>query len=115
MEVKPRTHIYAPGVEHYTPIEWQMAESSLWATHPVQFPASRMANLPAIGETVPVYDGHIRLFRDITISQDAARTLGSSRCLTVTGSFRYQACDDKLCYFPKTLPLAWTFQNDGPR
>lgn len=27
--------------------------------------------------------------------------------LIVEGAFRYQACDDKECYPPQTIPLKW--------
>ena len=29
------------------------------------------------------------------------------------GSFRYQACDDRECYIPKTVPLEWHFRFEG--
>ena len=112
-EPKPRMHIYAPGAEHYTPIDWQMAESKSWMSEPVKVPASHMLSLPTTKEAVPVFDGHVRLVRDVTFSQDTetARGSGPDRCLMIEGSFRYQACDDKECYFPRTLPLKWTFRN----
>jgi hypothetical protein len=28
--------------------------------------------------------------------------------LTIGGALTYQACDDRLCYDPVTLPLSWT-------
>ena len=28
----------------------------------------------------------------------------------IEGTFRYQACDDKECYIPKTLQLTWMFK-----
>jgi hypothetical protein len=112
-EPKPRMHVYAPGAGQYTSIDWQIVESKLWKTHPAKFPASHMLALSAINETVPVFDGRVRLVRDITISRDAeaAQAFGPNYCLTIEGSFRYQACDDKVCYFPKTLPLTWIFRN----
>ena len=36
--------------------------------------------------------------------------LAADRTLSVEGSFHYQACDDKECYLPKTIPLNWTFK-----
>jgi cytochrome c biogenesis protein CcdA len=33
--------------------------------------------------------------------------------LTVAGRLRYQACDEKQCYFPKTLPTQWTLRVVG--
>ena len=38
-----------------------------------------------------------------------APLMGTDRKLTVQGTFRYQACDDKECYPPQTIPLRWTF------
>jgi peroxiredoxin len=109
---KPKMHLYAPGVERYIPIDWQIADSKGWIAFPALYPASHVLSLPAIQETVPVYDSHIRLVRDIAIGLDSeiAPALGPGRTLAVEGSFRYQACDDKECYLPKTLPLKWTFK-----
>ena len=111
IDVKPNMHVYAPGVEHYIPIDWRMADSKAWISFPVSYPPARMLNLPVIKETVPVFDGHFRMTRDIAIGQEAdiAPALSPDRTLTVEGSFRYQACDDKECYLPTRLPLKWSF------
>jgi len=63
-----------------------------------------MLRLEAIDETVPVYNGKFRLVRDITIGKAYLGTL------TVEGTLKYQACDDRMCYVPQTVPLKWTFQ-----
>lgn len=109
--MKPGMHVYAPGVEGYIPIEWSMETSDGWQTHDAAYPASRMLHLPAIRETVPVYDGSLRLVREVTIAQDRAiEPLLEDGKLTVRGTFRYQACDDRICYRPETVPLEWTLQ-----
>jgi len=112
IDLKPEMHVYAPGVEHYLPIDWQMAESRAWIAFPVVYPASKMLNLPAIQETVPVYTNHIRLVRDVAVGLDPEVTpvLVADRTLSIVGSFHYQACDDKECYLPKTIPLNWTLK-----
>jgi hypothetical protein len=28
--------------------------------------------------------------------------------LTLTGTLEYQACDDKICFNPASVPLSWT-------
>jgi len=39
----------------------------------------------------------------------AARTaLAKQGAMTIGGALSYQACDDRLCYDPVTLPLSWT-------
>jgi len=112
IELKRGMHVYAPGVEGgYIPIAWSMAESKGWRAEAVAWPPSKKLRLEAIKETVPVYDGKLRLGRDVTIGQnrDLAPLLGADRKLEVSGTFRYQACDDKECYPPQTIPLRWTF------
>jgi hypothetical protein len=56
----------------------------------------------------------VRLSRDLTIGQQAefGPLLGPERMLTVEGSFRYQACDEKECFPPRSIPLMWTFKID---
>jgi hypothetical protein len=64
--------------------------------------------LPAIKETVPVYENAFSLEREIVIAPAVKLPGGSS--FVVEGWFRYQACDDKKCYVPETIPLKWTFR-----
>ena len=112
IELKRGMHVYAPGVEGgYIPLSWSMAESKAWLAHEVSWPPSRKLHLPVIRETVPVYEGKLRLTRDITIGQprELAPLLSADRKLIVDGTFRYQACDDRECYPPQKIPLRWTF------
>ena len=115
IELRPGMHVYAPGVEGYIPIDWRLADSDAATAHPVKYPFSEKLHLPAINETVPVYRGQVRLTRDITIGSDAkVKGLADpSGKFTVSGTLRYQACDDRQCYIPQELPLTWTFQMEG--
>jgi hypothetical protein len=108
IDMKANMHVYAPGVQGYIPIEWNMATAPMIAPHPPEFPKSRMLRLEAIDETVPVYDGHFRLVRDITIGK------APTGPLAIEGTLKYQACDDRLCYVPQTVPLKWTVQVEPP-
>ena len=103
--LKPGMHVYAPGVDGYIPVAWAMGPSPSWTAHDAVFPASEKLRLEAIQETVPVYQNHIRITRDVTVGQNV-----KPGPLTVEGTFRYQACDDRVCYIPQTLPLKWTFE-----
>jgi hypothetical protein len=112
IDLHPDMHVYAPGVGGgYISIDWKMQDSETAAVHPAIFPRSEKLYLKAIDETVPAYRNHIRLTRDITIG----RPVDSSGKFTVPGSLRYQACDDRVCYIPQTLQLAWTFQYETPK
>lgn len=111
IELNPGMHVYAPGVEGYIPIEWKMKDGGAAAAHDAVYPASEKLHLKAIDETVPVYRGHFRLTRDITMASDAKLKplVDGSGKFVVEGSLRYQACDDQVCYVPQELPIRWTF------
>ena len=112
IELKPGMHVYAPGVEGYIPVDWSMKDAPAIAVHIASYPASKKLHLPAIDETVPVYEGSFRVTRDVTIAKDSALKplLDSAGNLTIEGAFKYQACDDRMCYLPQTVPLKWTVQ-----
>lgn len=103
IDMNPDMHVYAPGVEGYIPIEWKMQQTSAAEVQPAHFPHAEKLYLKAIDETVPAYTGHFQLTRDVVIRPGAGR-------ITLEGSLRYQACDQRVCYIPQTLPLIWTFE-----
>ena len=78
-------------------------------------PVDTRQRLKVIGETVPVYRDRIRINREITFgSEDALKPLVTPAGeLVLKGSFRYQACDDRECYIPQTVPLEWHFHFEG--
>jgi DsbC/DsbD-like thiol-disulfide interchange protein len=106
VDLRPNVHVYAPGAENYIPITWTLDESPAYKTAEVHMPTPRKLYLPVIDETVPVYEGHFRLTRDVTIGPESA--LHEDR-IGIAGTLRYQACDDQMCYKPEKLPLQWTF------
>ncbi len=103
LDLDPGMHVYAPGVEGYIPIDWKMQDSPGATASAPEFPRSEKLYLKAIGETVPAYRNHFRLTRDITMG----RLPKASGEFTITGTLRYQACDDRVCYIPQQLHLAW--------
>jgi hypothetical protein len=116
IELKPNMHLYAPGVRGYIPIGWQLEDGGPAAKlHPFKYPQSEKLRLEAIGETVPVYRGRVKIVREITFGQEAAlKTLVTPTGeLIIKGSFRYQACDDRTCYIPQDVPVEWRFKYEG--
>jgi len=71
--------------------------------------------LKPIKETALVYRRKVRLTREITFGQEAALKplVSPSGELVLKGSLRYQACDDRECYTPETVPVEWRFQFQG--
>src|SRR5262249_49392952 len=94
------------------PVEWKMNDSPGWTSHEVSYPKSKVLYLKAIKERVPVFENRVRLTRDITIGQDRdlKPLLNAGGDLTVEGTLRYQACEEKICYPPETVPVRWTLK-----
>jgi hypothetical protein len=115
IDLKPGMHVYAPGVEGYIPIDFKLAATPAFQAHGAEYPRARKLHLPAIGETVPVYEGRFRVVDDITIGPDAQvkPLLTPAGDLVVEGSLRYQACDAKICYPPQSVPMHWTLRYEA--
>ncbi len=101
VQLPPKMHIYAPDVEGYLPTSFSIRSNPVFTVHDPTFPKPEILDLPAIKERVPVYEGKLRVSRDITISPE----LRDAKQLEISGAFGYQACDDKICYTPRTVPL----------
>jgi len=115
IELKPKMHVYAPGVQGYIPIDWSLDLGKAARLHPVSYPPSTMLHLDAINETVPVYRDRFRIVREITFGPegDLKPLANAAGEVLLKGSFRYQACDDRECFLPQTIPLEWRFRFEG--
>ena len=111
-QLQPKMHVYAPGVENYLPVRLELDPSPNFTAPPVDYPKSETLYLPAIDEKVPVYQGGFRITQDITMagSNVLRPILDGTREMKLTGTLRYQACDDKICYLPQDIPLEWTLK-----
>ena len=109
--LKAKVHVYAPGAQHYIPVSLELDGSRYFHAEPVKYPKPQVLYLPTIKETVPVFEGKFRITQDLaTWDRDVIGTMSE---LKVKGRLRYQACDDKICYLPETIPLEWTFKIDN--
>jgi hypothetical protein len=116
VELPAGMHVYAPGVVGYIPISWSAGEGAGVAeAGPIDFPASQTLHLKAIDERVPVYTRRFELSRDIVVAQprEAKAVLSAEGKLEVTGTFRFQACDETKCYTPEELPLSWSLRYEA--
>ncbi|MEZ5402011.1 MAG: protein-disulfide reductase DsbD family protein [Bryobacteraceae bacterium] len=109
LDLPEKMHLYAPGVaKPYIPIDWTIAESAAYDVFPASYPPSRQLRLEAIDETVPVFEGKLRVLREIKVAQfREAQKAAKDGKIEIQGVFRYQACDDRVCYAPQTIPLRW--------
>lgn len=63
-----------------------------------------------MNEHVAVYQKPFRLVQDVMIDPSPQRmaALKDVTSLTITATLDYQACDDKVCFIPQSVPLSWT-------
>ena len=59
-----------------------------------------------------MFDGNFRLRREVLLADDKSirPLLDAQGNLNIEGSLRYQACDDKQCFLPTTVPVKWTLK-----
>lgn len=113
VELPPGMHVYAPGVKGYIPLELSLKPLSELEPRPAEYPEPKTLKLPAIHETVPVYQARFRIVQDVfvTMNRDFLISLrdapNRSRTVRIEGALRYQACDEKVCYPPSEGKLAW--------
>jgi hypothetical protein len=105
-----KIHVYAPPQDTYIPISLALDSSVDIKTTAAMYPAPRTIELAPLKEIVKVYDGPFRITQDVTLALTPAlrQRATAKETLTITGSLEYQACDDKVCFPPETLPLRWT-------
>jgi len=105
-----RVHVYAPGVTGYKPIGLTIDPQPALVVRGTQFPKSEDYFFKPLNEHVAVYQRPFRIVQDLEIdpSPQAAPTLANRTGMTVTGTLTYQACDDKVCFTPQSVPLSWT-------
>ncbi|HSF14860.1 MAG TPA: protein-disulfide reductase DsbD domain-containing protein [Vicinamibacteria bacterium] len=106
VELPEKMHLYAPGVEGYRPVEVKLTGDPHLKVHETVFPESEVLHLPAIGESVPVYQGKARILQDVTISPRLpGYDKDETTPLVISATFSYQACDDRICYVPAEIPI----------
>lgn len=99
---KPGIHVYAPGAKDYVPIVVKMDPRPGVTFADLKYPKAGL--LVFDGENVPVYQQPFRLVEDVSIG----RTVKTASTLTLTGIVKYQACDDRVCFIPASVPVTWT-------
>lgn len=112
VDVTPATgmHVYAPGATSYRVVALVVDETPGVRVLETGYPASETYFFAPLNERVPVYQKPFRLTREVYVeaSPEAAAALGTRTSLTLSGRLEYQACDDKICYNPTSVPLSWT-------
>jgi hypothetical protein len=109
---KSKMHVYAPEQKTYIPIALSLQPDDSYKAHPARFPKAEKYFFEPLQETQLVFSKPFRIVQDITVAVTPAvreRASAAGASVIVTGTLRYQACDDKICYTPRHVPVSWTF------
>ena len=106
----PRVHVYAPGASDYRPVTIGVEPQPGLVLKAPQYPKSEDDCFKPLKEHVPVYQHSFRIVQDVTLdpSREGTAALKDVTSLTITGRFDYQACDDRVCFTPQSVPLSCT-------
>jgi hypothetical protein len=103
-------HVYAPGAKGYRVIGFILEQQPFVRTLPMKYPASQIYFFKPLNERVPVFQKPFTLVQEVVLegTPQAQTVFRGKNSVTVSGTLEYQACDDKICYNPTTVPLSWT-------
>jgi AhpC/TSA family/Disulphide bond corrector protein DsbC len=105
----PRVHVYAPGVSGYKPIALNVRPRPGLVIRSARFPAAEDYFFAPLNEHVAVYQKPFRLVQDVMIDPSPQGTaIKDLTSLTIAATLDYQACDDKICFVPQSVPMSWT-------
>jgi peroxiredoxin len=112
LEIAPKRamHVYAPGASSYRIVSVKIADQPALRALPLKYPASEIYTFKPLNERVPVYQKPFTLVQELVLEGDpkSQAVYRGKDTLTITGRLDYQACDDKVCYNPASVPLSWT-------
>ncbi len=102
VSVKRGYHVQANPVKNpgLVPIVLDVKPDEMVAPGPPVYPLSKRLRLDGSNEDLAVYDGTFVIRLPLRIAPDALQSP-----LILNGTLRYQACDDRHCLFPVTLPV----------
>lgn len=106
---EPKIHVYAPEVTGYRPIGLEVRPQPGVIVRGITYPKSESYYYAPLKETVPVYQKPFTVSQELVLDASPAgrAALKGARVVTVQGTLRYQACDEKICYPPRQVPVSW--------
>ena len=117
LDVTPKggMHVYAPGATDYRVVTLNITPQPHVRTEPVRYPASEIYHFVPLDERVPVFQKPFTLLMEVVpeATAEARKAFAGKNELVITGTLEYQACDDKICYNPVSVPLSWTVAMGG--
>lgn len=117
LDITPKDgmHVYAPGATGYRIVTLVITPQPHVRTEPVRYPASEIYHFVPLDERVPVFQRPFTLLMEVVAeaTAEARKAFAGRNELVVTGALEYQACDDKICFNPVSVPLSWRVELKG--
>ncbi len=101
-------HVYAPGAGNYKIIDLKVIPAQYIRPTRTKYPRPEIYFFKPLNEKVPTYQKPFTLTQEVVLDASAREVTSKQTSMTIAGALTYQACDDRLCYDPVTLPLSWT-------
>lgn len=110
VQPQPGVHVYAPGASGYKVIALSIKPQPFVRVLPMAYPASEIYFFKPLNERVPVFQKPVTLVQELVLEGTSAAQAAyrGKESITIEGSLDYQACDDKVCFNPVSVPLSWT-------
>jgi hypothetical protein len=104
----PGIHVYAPHVVGYRPIALRLKAQPGVIVRGAAYPPSESYYYAPLKETVPVYQKPFTVTQELMLDGSGTGRAALGRGpLTVQATLSYQACDERLCYPPRQVPVTW--------
>ena len=105
-----KMHVYAPTVVNYKPIALTVRPQPGLIIRRLSYPPAEKYFYAPLKETVDVYQKPFEVKQELALDASPAgrAALKGVSTVSVQGTLSYQACDDKVCYPPRTVPMTWT-------
>ena len=100
---KKRMHVYAPGTTYRAIVVTLDRHPSLKPSK-LTYPKPSIYFFKPLNERVLVFSDPFTLTMNIQVGTVPAKAAP----LKIAGRLSYQACDDRVCYLPESVPLQWT-------
>ena len=99
---KPNIHVYGPGAKDFTQPSLKITAPDGIVMDTAGFPAPEMVVDPILKERIPMYTKTFRVVQPTSLKVGQAAA--------VSGVLTYQACDDKMCFAPASMPVTWVIK-----
>lgn len=120
-------HVYSPEVGgDYKGVSWTMDPTSCLDVGEPAYPKAEWKLLKWTTEKLPLYEGTLRISRELVVKPAIRPTdpsifrLFMERCvdstghIKVSGVLKFQACDERECFPPQTVRPEWKFEFIAP-